>query len=122
MVGAKPPTIRPPANRARPASIGGPSGPRSERVPATTMPMRLVSMNALNTHPYRRRSPRWRLTTGKTVAMASASKATSVTASTSPTVRGRRPGAHTPPVAPRPSRGGQTARCSLKRGYDLDRT
>ena len=107
MFGAVPPTIRPTANRAKPVSIGGPSGPRSESVPATTMPIRLVSMNALNTHPYSRRSPKWRLTTGRTVAMASASKATNVTASTRPTVRGRRSGAQTPPARPgrRPSRG-----------------
>ena len=43
------------------------------------------------------RSPRWRLTTGSTVAMASASKATRVTASTRPVVSDRRSGAHTPP-------------------------
>ena len=97
MLGAVPPMVRPAAKKARPASIGQPSGTRSAQVPASTMPMRLDSMKALNTQPYSCRSPRCRLTTGSTVAMASASKATRVTASTRPIVRDRRSGAHTPP-------------------------
>ncbi len=98
MVGAVPPMTRPVANSASPASIGRPSGTRSASVPATTIPIRLDSMNALNTQPYRRRSPRSRLTTGRTVAMAKASDATRVTASTSPTVSERRPGVQIPPA------------------------
>src|SRR5215469_9579989 len=83
-----------PANRR-----GHQGGTRSASVPATTIPIRLASRKALNTHPYRRRFPRWRPTTGKMVAMASASNATKVTASTRPTVSRRRAGAHTPPAA-----------------------
>ena len=98
MVGAVPPMTRPTANRASPASIGRPSGIRSASVPAITMPIRLDSRNALNTQPYRRRSPSWRLTTGRTVAMARASKATRVTARTRPMVSVRRPGVQMPPA------------------------
>ena len=115
MLGAVPPMTRPAAKNARPASIGQPSGTRSAQVPASTMPMRLDSMNALNTQPYSRRSPRWRLTTGSTVAMASASKATRVTASTRPIVSDRRSGAHTPPGESASVRGVGAARsCSFQ--------
>ena len=113
MLGAVPPMTRPAAKKTRPASIGQPSGTRSAQVPASTMPMRLDSRKALNTHPYSRRSPRWRLTTGSTVAMASASKATRVTASTRPVVRDRRSGAHTPPGESASVRGVGAARSVL---------
>ena len=113
MLGAVPPMVRPAAKKARPASIGQPSGTRSAQVPASTMPMRLDSRKALNTQPYSCRSPRWRLTTGSTVAMASASKATRVTASTRPIVRDRRSGAHTPPGESASVRGVGAARCVL---------
>ena len=64
--------------------------------PASTMPRRLPRKNPLNTQPYSPSPPRSSATTGITVEMASASKATSVIVRTSPSVSRRRSGAQTP--------------------------
>ena len=69
---------------------------RSDNEPLTTMPTRLERKKALNTQPYRRRSPSCRLTTGRMVATDRLSNATRVTVIARPAVSWRTPGAHNP--------------------------
>src|SRR5262245_40532507 len=96
---AAPPIISPSENRTRPARNGVRVPRRSAASPARTMPRRLPRKNPEKTQPYSPSPPRSSATTGMTVAMASASNATSVMVRTRPAVRRRRAGAHTPSPA-----------------------
>ena len=100
MVGANPPRQRPAVNSTKPTKNGNAVPRRSAACPATTMPRRFPRKNPLNTQPYRPSPPRSSATTGITVEMASASKATRVIVMTSPSVRRRRDGTHRPSGPP----------------------
>ena len=97
IVGARPPMIRPIAKSPMPAANGPPSPRRSMSPPTSTIPISEPSMKAVNTQPYSSRPFSSSATIGMIVETASASKATRVIVRTSPTVRPRRPGDHSPP-------------------------
>src|SRR5262252_1865333 len=100
MVGARPATASPVPKKSSPATNGTAGPRRSASRPASTMPITLPSMNALNTQPYRRRPPRSWAATGITVTTASASDATKVIDRTRPAVSPRVGGAQSPRTRP----------------------